>query len=226
MANSKKERRELKELAPFSWLSEEQLDWALPTVQHRRYAARTTILRTGAPTDGLYIVLSGRVYLLHEDINGRHFIAGMVRAHDFFGEMGLFEGEDSIVSFYAREACEVLYIPRAVVLECLKSNPEAAMCMLAKISRHLVATHRRLAQFAVMSVHERVSEALLEHAVQADKDWVVAVGSEQLAGLVGSSREMVSRVIKGMIEQGTVRRRGRTLIVLDRRKLETRVPPR
>jgi CRP/FNR family cyclic AMP-dependent transcriptional regulator len=210
---------QLKDLPPFSWLTEAQLEWALPTVQHRSYAARSIVLRAGAPADGLYILLSGRAQLVYEKSNGRQFIASVVRAHDFFGEVGLFEGGDSVASVLATEPCEILYIPRAVVIECLKSNSDAAMCMLSKVIKRLGASQRKLAQFALADVYERVGRVLLEHTPEQEGEVAVEIGSEQIAGLVGSSREMVSRVLKSMMQQGIARRRGRKLMVLDRQAL-------
>src|SRR5688500_2688669 len=109
-------------VAPFSWLTEEQLEWALPTVQERTYRAREVVLRTGCPADGIYIVLSGRVHVVYESRAGRRFIAASISAHDFFGETDLFEPADNPVAVIAAEPSKILCMPRGVVLECLKDN--------------------------------------------------------------------------------------------------------
>ena len=212
----------LKRLPPFSWLNEEQLQWALPTVQHRMYPARSTILRAGAPADGIYIVLSGRVNLVYENRAGRRFIAASIPARDFFGEMDLFEAGDDRLAVIATQRCEMLFIPRGVALECLKDNARAAICMLRKVIQRARVCQRGLAQFALSDVYARVAAVLLNHTRDKDEESRVEVGSEEIASLVGSSREMVSRVLKDMIEQGAVRRRGRTLFVSNREALQLR----
>jgi CRP-like cAMP-binding protein len=212
----------LKRLPPFSWLSEEQLQWALPTVQHRMYAARSTVLRAGSPADGIYIVLSGRVNLAYENRAGRRFIAASIRARDFFGEMDLFEAGDDRLAVIATQRCEMLFIPRAVALECLKDNARAAMCMLRKVIQRARLCQRALAQFALSDVYARVAAVLLNHAREVDEEHRVEVGSEEIASLVGSSREMVSRVLKEMMQEGLVRRSGRTLYVLNPEALQVR----
>jgi CRP-like cAMP-binding protein len=206
-------------LAPLSWFDEEQLSRALPAIQRRRYPARTLIQRAGSASDGLYILLAGRVHVLHHDSDGHEFIAAIVRVHDFFGELGLFGSGECIASICAWEACDVLYIPRDVVLECLETNAQAAMCMLRKVGARLDVCHRKLAELALTSVGERVAGVLLENTSEAENGAVLPFGSEQLARLVGASREMISRVVRVLIAEGVVRRQKRKLIVVNREAL-------
>src|SRR5689334_22240427 len=82
---------ELRNLPPFSWFDDAQLARVLPQIERRQYAARVFIQPCGSVAAGIYILLSGRVQVVHSDDEGREFIAGSVRAHNFFGELGLFE---------------------------------------------------------------------------------------------------------------------------------------
>lgn len=205
----------LKRLPPFSWFSETQLAWALPTIEHRRFPARTVIQRYGEAGDGLYIVLSGRVCVLHQDAQGHELIAASIGASDFFGELGLLENEVCAASIRCDTACELLFIPRKVVLECLEDNGRAAMCMLKKVIGRLCETHRKLATVALTKVYDRVAAVLLEHSHESDGERRVDIGSEQISARVAASREMVSRVIKDMIGRGMVRRDRRKLVIVD-----------
>ena len=205
----------LKRLPPFSWLSETQLAWALPTVEHRRYPTRTVLQRYGEAGDGLYIVMTGRVSVLHQDAQGHELIAASVGPNDFVGELGLLEDEVCAASIRCDTACELLYIPRKVVLECLEDNNRAAMCMLKKTLHRLCETHRKLATLALTKVYDRVAAVLLEHSRDADGERRVEIGSEQISARVAASREMVSRVIKDMIGRGMVRRERRKLVIVD-----------
>ena len=205
----------LKRLPPFSWFSETQLAWALPTIEHRRYPPRTVIQRYGDPGDGLYIVLSGRVSVLHQDAQGHELIASSIGPNDFVGELGLLENEVCAASIRCDTACELLYIPRKVVLECLEDNGRASMCMLRKVLARLCATHRKLATLALTKVYDRVAAVLLEHSRDAGGERRVEIGSEQISARVAASREMVSRVIKDMIGRGMVRRDKRKLVIVD-----------
>ena len=93
------------------------------------------------------------------------------------------------------------------------------MCMLRKLAQRLCTCHRKLAQFALTGVYERVAEVLLQNTHETENGWLVQVGSEQIAGLVGASREMVSRVIGKMVQQGVARKHKRKLIIVDRQAL-------
>lgn len=206
----------LRRLAPFSWFSSTQLSWALPTIVTRAYGRHAVIQRAGQPGDGLYILLDGRVSIVHEDGNAHELLVTSIGPHDFFGELGLFEGHACAASIRADSRCETLFIPRNVVLECLEDNPRAAMCMLKKITERLCQTHAKLAHLALTNVEQRVASTLVEHCVEAEGEWRVQVGAEQISSMVAASREMVSRVVKKMIAGGIVRRDRRTLVVLDR----------
>jgi len=210
----------LRGFPPFAWFSDEDLRWAMPSVQRHTYSAGVFIQRTGEPADGLYILLSGRVQLLHEDTNGRQFIAALIGPHDFFGELGLFDGGKCIASVRCAQPCDVLYIPRDVVLKCLERNARAAICMLRKVSVRLEQAHQKLANLALSDVRRRLAQVLLENTSETEREAPVSVGSEQLAALVGCSREMVSRVMQRWLVQGALRRTGRKLTILKRDVLQ------
>ena len=206
----------LRRLAPFSWLSSSQLSWTLPAVETRSYERGALIQRAGQDGDGLYILLSGRVCVLHEDGNGHELLVTSIGPHELFGELGLFEGQACAASIRADCRCEALFIPRKVVLECLEDNARAAMCMLNKITARLCQTHAKLAHLALTTVEQRVASTLVEHSIEAEGVWRVQVGCEQISSMVAASREMVSRVVKKMISGGIVRRERRKLVVIDR----------
>jgi CRP/FNR family cyclic AMP-dependent transcriptional regulator len=209
----------LRTLPLFESLTETQLTWVLPAVKHRNYPAGARIVRAGETPEGLYIILSGRVRILHEDADGRTLITGDLVSNEFFGELGLIDAAPSPASVYAVDACELAYVPRKTVVECIEGSAAAAAYMLRVVLRRLCNAHHKMGNLALMNVYGRVARVLLENGREADGDWLVETRSELIAGMVGASREMVSRVIKKMIAKGTVRRYKRKLIVLDRTAL-------
>ena len=210
---------ELRTLPPFCWFDDAQLSRAMPTTQRRQYAARTVIQHAGSAVDGLYLLLSGRVQIVHQDAEGREFIAATIRSHDFFGELGLLEGGNGVGTIRACEPCNVVFIPRLTVIECLRANSHAAMCMLEKVTKRLGACHQKLAELALTTVYQRVTRLLLENTAETEDEPVLAFGAEELARRAGASREMISRIVRTMIEQGIVRRHKRKLIIIDRQAL-------
>jgi len=205
----------LRTLPLFSGLADSQVDALLPHVQHRTYPSRARILQAGESTDGLYLLLSGRVAVLHEDAHGRQFIARITGPGEFFGELGLLEREPCAASVQSQEPCEILFISRGRVLELLEQSAGAAIGMLRAVVKRLHDAHGKMHGLALTSVYERVANVLLETSRVIDGERRVEVGAERIAAMVGASREMVSRVIGDMIRRHVVRRERRKLIVID-----------
>lgn len=203
----------------FSSFTERQLTWILPAVKHRSYPPGEYILRAGETPEGLYVLLAGRARVLHEDGFGRVLIASYVGPNEFFGEMGLLDSSPCPASVQAVERCELAFVPGKTALECIYENASAAVYVLRKALSRLSAAHEKMASLALADVHARVARVLLENGHDSCGGWRVTPGSEEIAAIVGASREMVSRVLKTMIAAGAVRREKRKLIVVDRQAL-------
>ena len=206
----------LRKLPLFSALTASQLTWVAAAIKHRTYPAGACIVPAGETADGLYVILSGRVRVVHEDAEGHALIVADLGAHEFFGEMGLIDSTPCPASIRAVDRCEVIWMPRKIFIECIEDNAGAALCMLRRSLERLCAAHHKMANLALMNVYGRVARVLLENGHETNGEWRVDTGSEQIAAMVGASREMVSRVVKSMIVKGAVRRHKRKLIVLDR----------
>lgn len=198
----------------------------LPAMQQRSYPARTCILRAGENGDGLHVVLSGRVRIVLDDGEGHEIIVAVLGPNEFFGEIELIDGTPRFANFDCTQPAEVLHIPKKTALEWLERDPAAAMLVLRTVTRRLAEAHHKIGNLALVNVYGRVSRVLLEAGRESNGEWHVEPGAEQIAAMVGASREMVSRVVKDMISRGIVRRHKRKLIVIDRQSLiETHCRP-
>ena len=201
-------------------LSEAERSALAPTIQRRSFVGRSVILRAGESAEGLYVIVSGRVHTYLENGDAREFLVSVLEPHDFFGETALFDGRPCPVSVESEEACDVLYVPRKRLLECLQQNAGAAVFMLRAALARIEDLHRKIEGLALMGVNGRVARVLLETGQETDGEWRVELGTEQIASMVGASREMVSRVLKGMAGGGALRRERRRVIVLDRSAIQ------
>jgi CRP/FNR family cyclic AMP-dependent transcriptional regulator len=104
----------------------------------------------------------------------------------------------------------------------LAKNFDAAMLMLRDVIARMREADRKIASLALLDVKGRLAGVLMEVARDVNGHWVVDTGSEELARMVGASREMVSRVLKEMIEHGLIRRDKRKIVVLDRASMTER----
>lgn len=212
----------LKTVPLFSQFSDSELTALFPAVQHRSYPRHSFMLRAGENTDALYIMLAGRAKVVIDDGDGREVTLATIGPSEFFGEMSLIDEHPRSASVEALEPCEVLYISKAAFMSCLKGNFDAAMLMLKGVVGRLREADRKIASLALMDVHGRVARLLMDLARQTDGTWIVDTGSEEIARMVGASREMVSRVLKDMRESGLIRRDKRKIIVLDRGSMDER----
>ena len=205
----------LKTVPLFALFSEHQLAALFPAIQHRSYPRHAFMLRAGEKTDALYILLSGRAKVVIDDGDGREVTLHVIGPSEFFGEMSLIDDKPRSASVEALEACEVLYISKTVFMNVLKDNFEVAMLMLRSVVSRLRDADRKIANLALMDVHGRVARLIMELAHEVDGSWIVDTGSEEMARMVGASREMVSRVLKEMRDGGLIRRDKRKIVILD-----------
>lgn len=138
----------LRRLALFSPLSDAQFGALLLQIERRSYAARTRIVHAGEGADGLYVIVSGRAKLTFLGREGHELVAASMGPNDFFGETGVIEGNARAANVDAQEACEILFVPRGVLLECVEHNAAAAMAMLRTVVGRLDDAYRRMALLA------------------------------------------------------------------------------
>jgi len=218
----------LKGVPLFSLFSDAQLSQLLSCVQHRSYPRSAFIVRAGEETDALYIILSGRVKVLIPDEEGHEVILSMMGANDFFGEMGLLDDLPRSASVETLEACQMLRLTKAGFTNILKDNFELAMLIIRSLVKRLREADRKIESLALIDVYGRVARLLIEMAQVVDGKWIVkrAPPKQEIARMIGASREMVSRVVKDLHRKGLIRAEKRRIYVLDRQSMQKRASTR
>ena len=145
-----------------------------------------------------------------------------LKTQDFFGEMGLFDDQQCIATVETLEPSEVLHISKAEFMRCVSENPQLAMRVTCAVIKRLREADRQIESLALMDVYGRVARVLTEMAVVVDGRHVIlqAPTKQEIANMTGSTREMVSRVMKGLHESGHIQIDKRRIELLD--KLGTR----
>ena len=218
----------LKTVRLFSTLSDDQLRMLQPCLQLRRYARNTLIMRAGEQTDALYIILSGRVKILIPDEEGHGVILAFMGPNEFFGEMGLLDDQPRSASVETIEPCEMLRFSKTGFIGCLKDNFDLAMIIIRNLVKRLRDADRSIESLALIDVYGRVARLLLDQAKEVDGLWIVkqAPPKQEMARMIGASREMVSRVMKDLRQRGYIRTDKRKVILLDRLSMAKRSRPR
>jgi CRP/FNR family cyclic AMP-dependent transcriptional regulator len=207
----------LRSVPLFASFSEEPLR-TLATVVTRRSATRgSIIMAAGDPTESLYIVLSGRLKVMMSDADGKEVILTILGPGEFFGEMGLIDDSPRSASVVAIEVCELLAITRRDFKKCLAENFEMSMAVMRGLVRRLREADRKIGSLALLDVYGRVARLLLDMAETVDGQKMVTkrLPKQDIAKMIGASREMVSRVMKDLQMGGFIEMRGSTIVLRD-----------
>ena len=189
----------------------------------RRYPAKSTIIYAGDTSDSLYYIIDGSVTVLIEDDEGREMIVAYLNKGDFFGEMGLFDQQDSRSAWVrAKVECEVAEISYAKFRELSEKHPDFLFAIGTQMAKRLRNTTRKVGDLAFLDVTGRVARTLLDLCKQPDAmthpdGMQIKITRQEIGRIVGCSREMVGRVLKTLEEQGLVHVKGKTMVVFGTR---------
>ena len=207
----------LKAVPLFSSFPDEQLRMLAGVVTRRSVTRSTTIMAAGDPTDSLYIILSGRLKVLMSDADGKEVILSILGPGEFFGEMGLIDDSPRSASVLAIEPCELLAIAKRDFKKCLSENFEMAMAVMRGLVRRLREADRKIGSLALLDVYGRVARLLLDMSENVNGQKIVTkrLPKQDIAKMIGASREMVSRVMKDLQMGGYIEMRGSSILLRD-----------
>ena len=207
----------LKAVPLFTSFPEDQLRMLTTVVTRRSLPRSTTVMASGDPTDSLYIVLSGRLKVMMSDAEGKEVILSILTAGEFFGEMGLIDDAPRSASVVSIEPCELLSIAKRDFKKCLAENFEMAQAVMRGLVRRLRDADRKIGSLALLDVYGRVARLLLDMAENVDGEKVVTkrLPKQDIAKMIGASREMVSRVMKDLQTGGYIEVRGSMIVLRD-----------
>jgi CRP/FNR family cyclic AMP-dependent transcriptional regulator len=207
----------LKAVPLFASFPEDQLRMLTTMVSRRSAARSTTIMAGGDATDSLYIVLSGRLKVMMSDSDGKEVILSILGPGEFFGEMGLIDDEPRSASVVTIEPCELLAIAKRDFKKCLIENNEMAMAVMRGLVKRLREADRKIGSLALLDVYGRVARLLLDMSENVNGEKVVTkrLPKQDIAKMIGASREMVSRVMKDLQTGGYIEMRGSNIVLRD-----------
>ena len=177
--------------------------------------------RQDDPAEELFVVLAGRVAIANRSPDNRESLVALMEPGDVFGELSLFDGRGRSAEARALETSSVLAIPYAALREALEAEPAALWSILGLLACRLRATDEALADAVFLDVPGRTAKRLLELAGDVD-EFHLPVTQEELAGMVGASRERVNKAISTFIRLGWITQSERRYRVTDRPQLERR----
>jgi CRP/FNR family cyclic AMP-dependent transcriptional regulator len=195
----------------------------LQSCQRRIYSANETIIAPGDDSDSLYCILKGSVAVVMDDDDGHEIVLAYLNEGEFFGEMGMFDERAQRSAWVrARTEAEVARIDYQGLRDLVRSSPEAILAMLGQMSLRLRNTSRKVGDLAFKDVSGRIAGALLDlcdqpDAVRTTDGFEIEITRQELGRIVGCSREVASRVLKGLQHRDLLMVLGKKISVRRRR---------
>jgi CRP/FNR family transcriptional regulator, cyclic AMP receptor protein len=191
----------------FSMLNAAQGEGVAQAVIKRRFKRGETIVEQGKKSNALFIILTGRARVFTADARGREVILANMNPGDYIGEMSLIDNEPHSASVRAEVQTDVLMLGRTDFARCLPENSSMAYTVMKNLVQRLRSADRKIESLALMDVYGRVARSLIEAAHTDEQGRTTIrdkVSRQDLAKMVGASREMVSRVMKDLEDRGYI----------------------
>jgi len=181
------------------------------------------LFEAGDDPDTIYVVLSGRIAIAigNRPFDHRESVIALMDEGDLFGEMGMLDKSPRSAGARALEASTVLEIPYTAVHAQLDSSNHLLWNVVRMLSRRLRAMDQALADSVFLDVTGRTAKRLLDLSGGND-EFTLPVTQEELAGMVGASRERVNKAIASFIKLKWLEQHDRTYHIIDRAKLQQR----
>lgn len=183
----------------------------------RRYPKGTTIVEEGLPGDYMYVIREGRVKVTKLSDEGREKILNFLDEGGFFGEMALLDRAPRSASVKTLKPVRLLALSRSDFLNALRTSPDLAMAVIQELTRRLREVDEQASSLSFQRVKERTKGLLRRLAAEPTADparsATPAVTHQQIADMIGTSRETVTRVVKDLKIDGWLHQDGKRYLV-------------
>lgn len=204
-------KQAIKNVPLFSELTDQELNLLAASGSRQKFRDKNVIFQEGDSGEVLFIILSGKVKVLLTGKNGQEFILSHLGPGNFFGEMAILESAPRSASVITAEPSEFFLLGRKELKELLTNHPDIAMKILKNLSQRLRKVSEQVRSLVMFDMYGRVGRCLLNLA--EFQDGVETQGQllisnrpsfQELANMVGCSRETLSRTLKALKENGSL----------------------
>jgi CRP-like cAMP-binding protein len=201
----------------FAQVADDDLDQIASHLIERRYPRNTTIVEEGLPGDYMYIIREGRVKVTKLSDDGREKILEFLDEGAFVGEMALFERAPRSASVKTLTPVRLLALSRTDFIGLLKKSPDLAMSVIQELSRRLRTINEQASALSFQRVKDR-TKGLLERLARepygdGSRRRTPSLTHQQIADMIGTSRETVTRVVKELKTNGWLEQEGKHYLV-------------
>jgi CRP/FNR family transcriptional regulator, cyclic AMP receptor protein len=216
------ERRLLDTSELFAGLPPEVLDVLRGHATQRSLERNDILFKQGDASNALYVLQDGRIAIATQSGDGRESVLAVLEDGALFGELPLFDEEPRSADARALTDSTVIELDYAPVRAILRERPELLWVIIRQLTKWLRATDEALADAVFLDVPARTAKRLLELAGESDT-FTLPVTQEELASIVGASRERVNKAIALFVRLGWLQIEGRNNYrIIDRQSMEDR----
>ena len=200
----------------------------ISSLSERRVAKGEILFHEGEPGDHLYVILDGKVKLGRASADGRESLMAILGPGEMFGELSLFDPGPRAATATALTEAQVYRLGNAELMPWLATRPEVAAALLQALARRLRRTNEAMADLVFSDVPGRVAKALMDlgekfgtmtaNGLQVTHDMT----QEEIAQLVGASRETVNKALADFAQRGWISLESRQVLILDVERLGKR----
>lgn len=201
----------------YGGLAEPDLDSLAEMASQKEYRKGEVIFFEGEYSEGFYVVVEGRVKVTKVSPKGREQILYILETGEPFGQLALYHGDAFPATAQALERSICLFFRRGSFLKLISENPALPLNMLAFLARRHRELTRQLENIALKEVPERLAGYLLylsREQVGAES-LSLPISKEQLAYLLGTTPETLSRSLAKMVDDGLIAMEGKAITVRD-----------
>ena len=205
----------------FASVREDDLKALAVAGQTRTLVRGDVLFAEGDEPDQLYVVLAGRLAIANRSVDGRESVLALMEPGDLFGELAMLDGLPRSAEARALEPSRVLAVPYGPVRALFEREPSLLWSVVRMLSGRMRNTDEALADSVFLDVTGRTAKRLLELAGEKD-EFLLPVTQEELAGMVGASRERVNKAIASFIRLGWLEQHERRYRIIQRDRLTMR----
>jgi CRP/FNR family cyclic AMP-dependent transcriptional regulator len=210
-------RESLCSIPLFSQASQDDLERLATHLIERRFPKDAIIVEEGLAGDYMYVIREGRVKVTKASEDGREKIMNIFGPGDFFGEMALLDRQPRSASVKTLEATQLLALSRRDFLEMLRTSSDLALSVIEELTRRLRDTGEQASSISFQRVQER-ARGLFERIAEDEEgsgEWRITpvLTHQQIADMIGTSRETVTRAVKRLKADGWLQQRGKRYVI-------------
>lgn len=207
----------LRAIPLFRRVSESDLEELAVHLIERRFPKNSTVVEEGLPGDYMYVIREGRAKVTKASEDGREKIMNFLEAGAFFGDMALLGDETRSASVKTLEESLLLALSRRDFIDLLRQSPDLALSVIEELANRLRETNEQARSLSFQGVEERTRN-LFERIARPESSaggqlMTPALTHQQIADMVGTSRETVTRAVKQLKESGWLTQQGKRYVV-------------